>query len=62
MMSVASCDHVSGTSASFISKTMLPSGFEILLDRFTHVTLENGSCPVTVNFRVTFIPNLAALF
>src|SRR3954469_5440429 len=55
MMSVASCDQVSGTSASFISKTMEPSGFVILLGRLTHLTEANGSEPVVVNLRVIFI-------
>ncbi len=55
MMSVASCDHVSGTSASSIWKTIEPSGLEILLDRFVHLTVAKGSWPETVNLRVIFI-------
>src|SRR3989344_3459623 len=38
-MSVATCDHDCGTSTSFISKTMLPSGFLIIDVRFSYVTL-----------------------
>src|SRR4051812_29735176 len=55
MMSVASCDQVSGTSASFISKTTEPSGLVILLDRVTHFTEAKGSEPALVNFLLIFM-------
>src|SRR5689334_2614393 len=55
MMSVASCDQVSGTSASSILNTTDPSGLVILLDRLVHFTVENASCPAAVNFREIFI-------
>src|SRR5690606_27625986 len=55
MMSVASWLQVSGTSASFISKTTDPSGFEILEDRLTHFTEEKGFWPTVVNLREIFI-------
>src|SRR5258705_10024807 len=55
MMSVASWDHWRGISASFISKTMLPSGLLIRLVRRTYSTEENGSWPALVNLRVTFM-------
>src|SRR5262245_41790796 len=58
MMSVASWLHVSGTSASSILKTTEPSGFEILLERFTQATLAKGSWPALVNLRAIFIGQL----
>jgi len=42
MISVASCDQLRGISASFISKTTLPSGLEIRLVRFSYSTASNG--------------------
>ena len=43
MMSVATCDHDAGISASAISKTTEPSGLVIRDVRFVHSTLANGS-------------------
>lgn len=55
MMSVASCDHVAGTSASSMWKTTDPSGFEIFEDRRTQSTEAKGSRPAVVNLRVIFM-------
>ena len=63
MMSVASCENPSGTSASGISKTTEPSGFVIRLDRVVHCVVANGSVPSVVNRRVIFIEiDLPSLF
>jgi len=55
MMSVASWLHDVGTSASSISKTTVPSGLLIRLERFVHSTVANGSRPGFVNLRVIFM-------
>ena len=55
MMSVASCDQNSGTSASVISKTTLPSGFVMRLVRLSHLTVSNtdwSAARSLVNWRV----------
>src|SRR5207248_8229842 len=61
MMSVASCDHCLGISASVISKTTEPSGLLIRLVRRSYSTDANGSCPCLVNFREIFIVNASFL-
>lgn len=58
MMSTASCDHVSGASASSIWNTTDPSGFVIRDDRFTHRAVEKGSAPGVVNRRKTFMDSI----
>src|SRR4051794_30651349 len=55
MMSVASCDHCRGISASFISKTTDPSGLLIRLVRFSYSTVPSASCPGLVNRREIFM-------
>src|SRR5437763_7222121 len=55
MMSVASCDHCLGISASFISKTTLPSGLVIRLVRLSYSTDAKGSCPDLVKRRLIFM-------
>jgi len=43
MMSVANCDQLRGISASFISKTTLPSGLVMRLVRFSYSTVPKAS-------------------
>src|SRR5439155_12701283 len=61
MMSVASCDHGLGISASFISKTTEPSGLLMRLVRFSYSTEANGSCPDVVKRRVIFMAGSESL-
>src|SRR3989344_237719 len=60
-MSVATCDHVDGTSMSFISKTTLPSGLRIIDVRFSYVTVVNGSVPSRVKYLSIFNPDILHL-
>src|SRR5215212_8444099 len=55
MMSVASCDHCRGISASGISKTTEPSGLVIRLVRFSYCTVLKASCPCLVKRREIFM-------
>src|SRR5262245_55942918 len=58
MMSVASCDQLFGTSASFISKTTRPSASVMRLRRLSHSTVSKTSRPGVVNRRVIFMRSL----
>src|SRR5438309_7390981 len=55
MMSVASCDQLTGISASFISKTIDPSGLVMRLVRFSYATQLRASWPCLENRREIFI-------
>ncbi len=52
MMSVATCDHEAGISASVISNTIEPSGLLILESRYSHAMLSYGSTPASVKRRL----------
>jgi hypothetical protein len=54
-MSVASWLHAAGISASFISKTVEPSEFEMRLDRLVQSTVSYTFCPDLVKRREIFI-------
>ena len=55
-MSVASCDHVAGTSTSSIWKTIEPSGFAMTVRRFSHAISSSGLTPGRVKWRGTRSP------
>jgi hypothetical protein len=55
MISVATCDQLSGTDTSSILNTIEPSGFLISDRRFANLIDDKGSFPAVVNSLFTCI-------